>query len=1053
MKKIIQKISKKYHFAVLLVMMLLITSSVINNPVTKAAAVSVCGNSIIESGEQCDDGNLIDGDGCSSACTLDNPVFYVDYSLGTPNLECSVIAPCNTVERVFNSIPFSIAATDATPKDIAIKVQGTLQGANEHIRFESTPAGLTALSYSIEPWNSNPIINNGYLRIYIENIIIDGFEITNSDNGTGAIWVDNSNITVQNSYLYNNNSQAIAVLGNYDNTKIYNNVLIDNDQGFTSCGLYVFGGMTNTKIINNTLYNNCGGVRSSSLGDIYVMAGKGGPTTGTIIKQNIVYNDLAVPAGIYYESGVEVNGSTTTGVLTDQVAADFGNGNNFHEKLTIPFFYDYSYNANLKMECPIVAFNSKSFIFARLFIPNAYAAAVAPCMEVGTAFSLSDTEYTNYQISSADSLTPATDFLGNARPSGELEAGAIETLDAAIAGGGSGDKTPNITSEGTVIECTPLPTQLDIKDAIVTQLDGNPAVTLKWGQSGLMDINPNQKIEIFFDYLALYPPAIIGSNNVRLQNVFANHIYSEASSPLKELIDNKLETINTDVCDNEMSERILKVVKEMNADPEINSMIINFIDDLLSLENTLIESSGYENSYFSNYYYNLFKNNGNSSGSIKVIRKVNKSGIYLDDQSFEINSEATSWTDTKIPLSDNAKNYKYQIVTENCGQVKKGTEAEVIIDPIIPAGTNVDVTLNLKIKIKEAYNNLMMDRFRKLFIENEQTAYDNIRSCEEVREEFFQVIDADHALECLIACYGENDLRLINEITLRQKLIVPPLVKMINLELSEDYIKAKTSEMINDIKYDIQFSKSIQTYAKNEQLMVGNFVNKLNINELDTSDMEIMKMIGADYFEGVSHSSNITIEKYDADDNLLETYNANTDIFGNVTVGIGEFISGDDYTLKIKLADERFVLPKIATLQINNAIKELKPFDTIYTSEVGLEFDRSFRYGDFNEDGKINLGDIGEWGNLLSGNISINGYELWEIWEFANLDGLEGINLLDIVILQENWGGLKESRIEDTEIKLRALLEPFGITLTTDTKLDTMVKAVSWLDLIGAECK
>jgi len=32
---------------------------------------SVCGNSIVESGEQCDDGNLIDGDGCSSSCIFE----------------------------------------------------------------------------------------------------------------------------------------------------------------------------------------------------------------------------------------------------------------------------------------------------------------------------------------------------------------------------------------------------------------------------------------------------------------------------------------------------------------------------------------------------------------------------------------------------------------------------------------------------------------------------------------------------------------------------------------------------------------------------------------------------------------------------------------------------------------------------------------------------------------------------------------------------------------------------------------------------------------------
>ena len=34
-------------------------------------APSVCGNSIVQQGEQCDDGNTIDGDGCSSTCQLE----------------------------------------------------------------------------------------------------------------------------------------------------------------------------------------------------------------------------------------------------------------------------------------------------------------------------------------------------------------------------------------------------------------------------------------------------------------------------------------------------------------------------------------------------------------------------------------------------------------------------------------------------------------------------------------------------------------------------------------------------------------------------------------------------------------------------------------------------------------------------------------------------------------------------------------------------------------------------------------------------------------------
>lgn len=36
-------------------------------------AFPVCGNAVVESPEQCDDGNCINGDGCSSTCQLEVP--------------------------------------------------------------------------------------------------------------------------------------------------------------------------------------------------------------------------------------------------------------------------------------------------------------------------------------------------------------------------------------------------------------------------------------------------------------------------------------------------------------------------------------------------------------------------------------------------------------------------------------------------------------------------------------------------------------------------------------------------------------------------------------------------------------------------------------------------------------------------------------------------------------------------------------------------------------------------------------------------------------------
>lgn len=45
-----------------------------NARVTGTIPPSTCGNLVFEGVEQCDDGNLVDGDGCSSTCTLEPPL-------------------------------------------------------------------------------------------------------------------------------------------------------------------------------------------------------------------------------------------------------------------------------------------------------------------------------------------------------------------------------------------------------------------------------------------------------------------------------------------------------------------------------------------------------------------------------------------------------------------------------------------------------------------------------------------------------------------------------------------------------------------------------------------------------------------------------------------------------------------------------------------------------------------------------------------------------------------------------------------------------------------
>jgi len=78
-----------------------------------------CGNTIVESGEQCDDGNTLNGDGCSSVCQIENTPFAVEnigvYShpvqggTGDENVSCSVFftQPTTQDERIYINYVYS----------------------------------------------------------------------------------------------------------------------------------------------------------------------------------------------------------------------------------------------------------------------------------------------------------------------------------------------------------------------------------------------------------------------------------------------------------------------------------------------------------------------------------------------------------------------------------------------------------------------------------------------------------------------------------------------------------------------------------------------------------------------------------------------------------------------------------------------------------------------------------------------------------------------------------------------------------------------------------
>ncbi len=69
----------------------------ITGPCTPSCTILVCGNNIVESPEECDDGNLIDNDGCSSLCVVE------------PEICCAFCTRISTGATVFGSCPVDCA--------------------------------------------------------------------------------------------------------------------------------------------------------------------------------------------------------------------------------------------------------------------------------------------------------------------------------------------------------------------------------------------------------------------------------------------------------------------------------------------------------------------------------------------------------------------------------------------------------------------------------------------------------------------------------------------------------------------------------------------------------------------------------------------------------------------------------------------------------------------------------------------------------------------------------------------------------------------------------
>jgi cysteine-rich repeat protein len=989
-----------------------------------STCVTTCGDGFLIRGEQCDDGNLANGDGCSAACELEDPVFYVDYDNGDGG-DCSLLHPCKSISNLFGKCA-SFGNAIAGIKDVNVFVKGTR--LEEHLWSDYIP-NITAPSVTFQPWDGNtPVLNILYIN-NINNVTFDGFEITGSNScnyhayGNFNILTAGNNITFRNNYIHDTTAGlGMLIPGDPgisgDNIQISNNIFSNNSNSSDSCGGILMTGTTNSFILNNTFYNNCDVFDDANMafGDLAVtqVSAWGVPAPqNTTVKQNIVFNNAGGNSYYYDVTGELINGTPAVGVLTNQSAVDHG-GYNF------------------------------------LAATNPYKDAVSAVnwATAGTGFPLADSQYINYQIDEAnlDPATLLTDYLGNIRPNGKSEAGAIEREQT---GGGGGTSIP---AEPVCMAST---VKLDLPETLsVSQIGGKPAVTLNWVNEGS---STELNTRILFDYFNQSKKPVIGTEGKLAVNVFAKYALSEIAKDTELLtaFNRYIGKVNFDslsdcACNEDEARYVVNAVRDLMTNVTISvkvkSLVTGFMNDILVLERVLSDAGQGATTPFTDFY---MANSGITVTDAVTLDIYRNSNLIKSMDS----SGVSSFTDDTVPVnnSGSVKYYDYYIVTKNkCGETSQGSAGQARIDPSIPDGTTVQVSLDLAIKVKEGYSQLFMEKLKNLLIQNvaTQPSYEQGQEnlCEQMRQAFLTEKKTDKMFDYILECFGGYDYLLRQKIEENRFNIVPPLLNLLRLnegkETRENIVEQYMYPLISKFNNEISLQMTIKADISSLNLTALSIVNKTFPGELTEAQMDEIRKIDEKYFEGAGQAADLVIEKYDADNNLVGTYFAHTDVFGIAkNVSVGDMISGKGYTLKIRLKDAKYTLPKIVEINVGSAIKT----GGVYSTVISLNFTKHFRYGDFNEDGVINLLDIIAWGSLIK--------EHPDLWQEANIDGLYGIDLLDVVTLQGNWGGLTDAMKEGGTMSIADLLEIFGLTLSPSLGGGSATVAIpSWINILTTDC-
>ena len=230
--------------------------------VTEIIDLPVCGNGVVEENEECDDGNLIDRDGCSSTCGNEEPIFgniiHVDPQ-GNDSNNGSLNRPLKTIQKALSSAQAgtTIIVHDGIYNESLTAAIDGMAGDNRVILIAKNLHGATIT-------NSGRVIRIQNAFFTMEGFILDG-QFGESDVVQVRATADNLIFThniVRNGRrdgmdIGTNNASVLPsdFVDNVliENCEIYNMLWMDNGQRFDAHGI-VAGGIRNLTIRDSKIY-------------------------------------------------------------------------------------------------------------------------------------------------------------------------------------------------------------------------------------------------------------------------------------------------------------------------------------------------------------------------------------------------------------------------------------------------------------------------------------------------------------------------------------------------------------------------------------------------------------------------------------------------------------------------------------------------------------------------------------------------------------------------------------------------------------------------------